>query len=819
MAQWTETLEPYVKVKERIRTATINRTAGESLIIGVAFISDAGPSTPTLITSQSEFLSTYASQEIDQSYVEGLNQLYTGEDSTLASTMWANAYRLAGSNSMLCVRASKANNTYFARPLVSDNPNDVYVIRDGEMLKKVGPFKIALDHRYGDEANVDSDGWSISISGVGIFGNRVTDEGVQYDYFCENLPDLLDSLNDTSKFLCTDYEFRADGYTEDNIVVDMSDAESRNNPNIRCILIKEAYLAQNIIDEDDETAGIEGDERTLKLIWDETPYASLPQQCSFVGKATWNDIQSLPVEMDENGNKTYFDGSQTVTTSNDLVAFCPNNAGTPNVPDTSDPNVKYYLLKRVNIGMCYIVTETADGNSVIDLNDAAWSGFEAAEYYAVNVFNSSTDLKVRIRRFNHNAVIQKSLSESEMSSLNENGPSPYTVLKSTLDTFTGGSLQPKTEIDESVLYQDFYEVAVWDPSINTVTSFFNIGNITGRGDMEASEINNLLSMIQLNLPEDMQELDLNYYDYSGNTVAGSRDQVFINLTIDPTQYSLLKISDSDLKRALDQIVLDEVYTTEGLCDLGNTELSYQNYMANIAINDNYFYPISTVNSTNYMTIGNAASKISANSYKLYMSSPWDIDTGTLGWKFYASPAVLYWEAVAKNRRNNREFAPLLGQDNGVVQYQRPATEFNKKTRQLLLSKKINTVIWNVATQSWNLNDNYTKQTENTIMNDDGNSRLMIRISKAMPIILKQYIGKRISETLCKNVRKTIEYFMENTIMPMEYNVDGYLVTCNYDEALARQNKIKVKVEVRYQRALKYIEVYNEALELTMAFEG
>ena len=132
MAQWTETLEPYVKVKERIRTATINRTAGESLIIGVAFISDAGPSTPTLITSQSEFLSTYASQEITQSYIESLDQLYTGADSTLASTMWANAYRLAGSNSLLCVRASKANNTYFVRPLVSDNPNDVYVIRDGE---------------------------------------------------------------------------------------------------------------------------------------------------------------------------------------------------------------------------------------------------------------------------------------------------------------------------------------------------------------------------------------------------------------------------------------------------------------------------------------------------------------------------------------------------------------------------------------------------------------------------------------------------------------------------------------------------------------
>ena len=58
MAQWTETLEPYIKVQERVKSATLNPSAGEDLIIGVALISDAGPSTPTLITSQQEFLST-----------------------------------------------------------------------------------------------------------------------------------------------------------------------------------------------------------------------------------------------------------------------------------------------------------------------------------------------------------------------------------------------------------------------------------------------------------------------------------------------------------------------------------------------------------------------------------------------------------------------------------------------------------------------------------------------------------------------------------------------------------------------------------------
>ena len=58
------------------------------------------------------------------------------------------------------------------------------------------------------------------------------------------------------------------------------------------------------------------------------------------------------------------------------------------------------------------------------------------------------------------------------------------------------------------------------------------------------------------------------------------------------------------------------------------------------------------------------------------------------------------------------------------------TEFNKKTRQLLLSKRVNTVLWNYQTNAWNMNDNYTKQSVDNIVSDEGNSRLAIRISKS-----------------------------------------------------------------------------------------
>jgi hypothetical protein len=824
MAQWKETLEPYVKVQERIKSVTINPTAGEDLIIGCVVISDSGPTTPTLITSQKEFMKTYASGDVSKEYVEGLNQFYTGGDSTLASTIWSNGYRLAGSNTLLVSRASSAQGVNFVKPLVSKTENGVldastYVLRDGELLKRVAPFKIVIDQDGILSTDPVREGWAIHVNGVGVFGNLTDDEGPLYDYFVDNLPDLVDKLNETSKFFSPDYTFWSgvatavdgsteipDGQGQSSILIDNN---TEDKDSVRTVYFKEVYLAPHFVDKSE-------------FVESGTAYLTVAE------------------------------------------------------PDSTRDN---YNQKK------------------LDLNEV--SDFEAEPYYAINVFNSASDLKVRIRRFNHDAVVSRDLAKSQKASLSENGPSQYTVLTKVLDTYTkNGSKTPSA----SVLNRDFFEVAIWDASLNSdEVSFFNVGNIIGRGDITSTELMNMLNMIQLELPEDLHDLGLNYFDYEaddicwkklddskvtpeiieeceqheeeepstitdlppvpnsvgihtrvwrgeekltnniavddhgnpiydgdGNVVYetekiyeyyvsayNGKVQSYADVRINPSESAILKVNDAALKRALDLIELDEVYTVEGLCDLGNTEPSFQSYMANMAINSNYFYPISTAKSTNYMTIGNAASKISQDSYKLYLSAPWDIDTGTLGWKFYCSNAVIYWEAVARNRRNNEEFRGILGQVGGIVQYQSPLTEFNKKTRQLLLSKKINTVLWNVATQSWNMNDNYTKQTENTIMNDDGNSRLGIRISKSMPTLLRQFIGRKINDKLCRDVWDSIDRFFKLVILPMEYTVDAYQIFCDYDEDLARQNKIRVVINVRFTRSLKYINVVDNFFDVGM----
>ena len=756
MAQWKETLEPYIRVHEKIKVAALNPVAGEDLIIGCAFISDAGPSLPTLITSQKEFLETYSSQDITEKYITSLDKFYTGDgDPHLGSSMWLNAYRLAGSNTLLAVRATKAKDLYYAK--TSAYPNNDFIVRDGQVLKKVsGEVKFCAS-ADGDSASWSQYGWAIKLRDIGVVGN-LNKDGVVYDYYIDNLVDLVNYLNDTSLFFSPNYTFHTSVNNTDDNAVSEDSLEEDSKKGVMSVVFKELYLGSNILE------GFTKKQYTL-----DTPVYN---------------------ENLESTNPTY--GLQN-------IIVCEENWTAPNQENPTQ--------------------------GLIALNDSSYSGFEQEDVlgkgYVTNVYNSCTDLKVRIRRFNHDAVATKQLTKPDA---NENGASPYSVLTSVITSNTSTPAKA-----EHFMERDFYEIAVFDPSVSGEVLYFNLGTVLSLGDMELVDINNSLKMVQISLPEKLSDLGLGYYfDNQGTAsvvVAGSGDAEYcydLQIKTGDDGSAILNVSNSDILKALDQIPLNEVYTVEGLTDLGCTEPMVQSYMANMAINDNFFYPISTVNSTNYLAIANSILRISQDFYKLYASAPWDVDTGTMGWKFYCSPSVLYWETVGRNRRLGREFAPVLGQTNGIAQYQKPVAEFNKKTRQLLLSKKINTVLWDVQTQAWDWNDNYTKQTENNIMSDEANSRLMIRISKAMPVLLRQFIGRRIGAVLWNDMYNVIDYWFKTTILGMTYTIDGYRITIdesNNTPEDARANRVNVLVEVRYQRAAKYIEVYNNAFDVGMEFDG
>lgn len=89
-------------------------------------------------------------------------------------------------------------------------------------------------------------------------------------------------------------------------------------------------------------------------------------------------------------------------------------------------------------------------------------------------------------------------------------------------------------------------------------------------------------------------------------------------------------------------------------------------------------------------------------------------------------------------------------------------------------------------------------------------------------MLKQFIGRRINAVLWKDAYSVVDYWFKSVIMPLTYSIDTYRITIdetNNPVQLQRQNRMHVLVEVRYQRALKFVEVYNDAYDLGMEFDG
>lgn len=118
------------------------------------------------------------------------------------------------------------------------------------------------------------------------------------------------------------------------------------------------------------------------------------------------------------------------------------------------------------------------------------------------------------------------------------------------------------------------------------------------------------------------------------------------------------------------------------------------------------------------------------------------------------------------------------------------------------------------------NDNVTAQSSKDIMSEECNTRLEIRISKAMPVLLNQFKGYQNSAKTRAQVCDVINYWFKTTILAYGSTIQNYLVTCddtNNTTEDVQNSRLNVKVQVRYYNSVKYITVYNVAYAIGMDF--
>lgn len=407
------------------------------------------------------------------------------------------------------------------------------------------------------------------------------------------------------------------------------------------------------------------------------------------------------------------------------------------------------------------------------------------------------------------------------SSVAPNGMQNITITPSIDESFTVSNYIINNNATSGILKLSFSKNSK-DESVNvhidtnTESMDYVIGSDVDEGQISIDELNEYLDDVSLVISGNLYDIE----SIPEVTKDNPSSSLVVNVAI-PEDSNMLTVTDRDYQKAWDLLAEEERYVMEGVCDCGMIKTLHQNYIATTAVAMNCFYPISPVRSTNYLTISGHFSKITTDHMNLYQICPWDIDDGTVGFAFNASPAVLYWEAVFRNRAANNEFAAVLGEINGVVSPVSLSKEFNKKEREMLLTKRINTIFNDVALNSTYINDNYTKQSAKDIMQEENNSRLRIHISKSMPRLLSQFRGRQSNFRTWDDAATVVRTWFKQNILPKNYTIADYKVTCDENlnpPEVQAQNKLVIRIQVRYYNTSKYITVYSDAYPIGVEFD-
>lgn len=199
-----------------------------------------------------------------------------------------------------------------------------------------------------------------------------------------------------------------------------------------------------------------------------------------------------------------------------------------------------------------------------------------------------------------------------------------------------------------------------------------------------------------------------------------------------------------------------------------------------------------------------------------------MDDGTTGYLFNCMSSTLYWETVFANRRLNLEFAAAFGQNRGVVSTVNLAKEFNKEERQLLLTKKINTIFRDVYLERIYINDNFTAQEDDNVWKEENIVRLRIRISKAMPVLLSQFKGRQNNQKCWDDVISVVDYWFKTEILSYGETIADWQCLCDQDlnpPEEQRANRLNVVLNVRFYNSVKYITVYNKSYPIGVEFDS
>lgn len=269
------------------------------------------------------------------------------------------------------------------------------------------------------------------------------------------------------------------------------------------------------------------------------------------------------------------------------------------------------------------------------------------------------------------------------------------------------------------------------------------------------------------------------------------------------------------QKALDKIADMEDYKIAFMMPFNYTNPSYLNYLATKA-SKCYSLGVSGV----YVEkddVNTIKPMLPTRTEDLFVLAGSELSTSLADFPVKLNPEILYLQRVAVNKATNKEFAPVMGSDTGLMAVTRVPTKLKSSTREALLDLGVNSIITKATTGVSYLNKNKCFANSDNIMNEEQNKRLALKINRDIDELLDRFLGKENNEDTRSLATSLVNQYFNDYIMNQVYNPVSVEVVCNdtnNPDTVINSNKLVLDISIRYPRTIYDILVYHRAKDVS-----
>jgi len=278
----------------------------------------------------------------------------------------------------------------------------------------------------------------------------------------------------------------------------------------------------------------------------------------------------------------------------------------------------------------------------------------------------------------------------------------------------------------------------------------------------------------------------------------------------------------NLTTAIDLLVDQEEYRFDMMSAFGHTTVQYTSLLNNRCGDVGAFQYASIPSGiTSVSQIKNYVASTNIDSKRTCFISSSERNISLLGFEFILAGGVWATIKAAQNRIAGKEFAPMFSKNHAIIPVAKLTKVFTKTERESLLDDNINSITYRRDENIYYINDNRTKQVAKNMFSEDQNVRISNKIIKDLEIIYEQFLGQLNTPKTRADVEQSTKDYFRLNITSLEYGINDFIVQCddeNNPTLLIEQNKLAVRVAVKYNRSIKFVEVLNQAYALSVEFE-